>query len=414
VTNIQQLRAEAEALRDQTIGVRRDLHAHPELGFQEVRTAGIVARRLGELGYEVQTGVGKTGVVGILEGARDAQTSGVSAHSKGTGEQTKTPEVLLLRFDMDALPMRELTDLPFRSTTDGVMHACGHDAHTAVGLTVAELLARHRADWAGTAKVIFQPAEETVQGALAMIEDGVLASPAPQRALSMHVDSMRPLGTVYVTDGPMMAASDNFNVVVTGRGCHGASPQQGADPIVAAAQMITALQSIVSRNVSPMEQAVITVGYVHGGTAMNIIPDVVEFGGTMRSFKDEVAMLLRERIRAIVENMARAMGVEVAVKFPERYTPPTVNDPAMSAQVRALAGELVGPQNVFADYRMMGAEDASYFLKAMPGAYMFVGAGNVEKGIAEPHHSPRFQIDEDALPLAVALVTASAIKVLNG
>jgi amidohydrolase len=396
---VNQIRAEAEAaaMRERLVNTRRDLHAHPELAFQEMRTAGLVAARLADLGYEVQTGVGKTGVVGILEGAQG----------------TPSAEVLLLRFDMDALPIHELNDMPYRSQNDGVMHACGHDAHTAIGLGVAELLAAHRAEWGGTAKFVFQPAEETVAGALAMIADGVLRSPQPQRVLSLHVDSKKPVGSIYMTDGPMMAAADGFTVVVKGRGTHGAAPHQGSDPIVGAAQMVTALQSIVARNVNPLDPAVITVGYLHGGSALNIIPERVEFGGTMRSYTDEVALLLRRRLREVVEQMAAAMGLQAEVTFPEHYTPPTVNDPAVAALVRDTARQLVGEQHVFGDYRMMGAEDASYFLQAMPGAYVFVGAGNVEKGIHEPHHSPRFNIDEDALPLATALVTASALRIFG-
>lgn len=244
---IAELRAEADALRDQLVAVRRDLHAHPELGFQEVRTAGIVAQRLGELGYEVQTGVGRTGVVGLMEGAAALEIVG----SPSTASEPDPRQVLLVRFDMDALPIQESTDLPYSSVNPGVMHACGHDAHTAIGLTVAELIAAHRADWSGVLKLVFQPAEEIVAGAKAMIDDGVLESPRPTRALSMHVDSMKPRGTVYMTDGPMMAAADSFTAVVRGRGAHGASPHQGADPVVAACQIVTALQTIVSRNVAP-------------------------------------------------------------------------------------------------------------------------------------------------------------------
>jgi amidohydrolase len=394
------LRAEADALKGQLVNVRRDLHMHPELGFQEVRTAGIVAKRLGELGYEVQTGVGKTGVVALLEGAAP--------------HKDQTSQVLLTRFDMDALPVMELTDLPYRSMNEGVMHACGHDAHTSIGLAVAQLMAAHRADWCGVLKLVFQPAEETLKGARAMIDDGVLDSPRPTRALSGHVDSMKPVGTVYMTDGPVMAAADAFSVQVRGRGAHGAAPQEGADPIVAACQVVTALQTIVSRNVSPLEQAVLTVGYIRGGTAFNIIPDVVELGGTLRSYREEVTLLLRERVRAITEHTARAMGVEAGVSFVEPSLPALVNDPAMAEVVRGVAREVVGPENVFSDYRMMGSEDAAYYLKAVPGAFVWVGAGNVAQGINEPHHSPRFRIDEDALPVAAAVLTGSAIRMLNG
>ncbi len=394
--DIEQLKREAEARRESMIAMRRDLHAHPEIAFEEVRTAGIVAQRLAELGFEVQTGVGKTGVVAVMDGER-----------AGSGH------TLLLRFDMDALPIHEMVDVPFRSRNDGRMHACGHDAHTAIGLTVAELMAARRAEWSGVAKFVFQPAEEIVAGARAMIADGALENPRPDRALSVHVFSTLPTGVVAMTDGPTMAGSAAFTVTVRGRGAHGAMPHQGADPVVGAAHIITALQSIVSRNLNPMEQGVVTVGYVRGGTAHNIIPDTVEFGGTTRAFDEAVGRLLNERIEEIAVHTARALGLQATVALSDAATPPLVNDPIMAEIVRCHARRLVGAHNVQTDYRLMGAEDAAFFLQAMPGAFVFVGAGNSAKGITEPHHSPRFQIDEDALPLAVTLLTASAIDMLN-
>lgn len=395
--NLNQLRDEANALRGQLVAVRRDLHAHPELAFQEVRTAGIVADKLNQLGFEVQTGVGKTGVIGLLEGALPADK----------------PLTLLLRFDMDALPIHEQVDVEFASQSEGKMHACGHDAHTSIGLAVAEMMARHRDQWAGVAKFVFQPAEEIGRGARAMIDDKVLESPQPDRALSVHVWSMMETGNVIMTDGPQMAGSRAFNIVVRGRGAHGATPQFGADPIVAAAQIITALQTIVSRNVDPLEGSVVTVGSIHGGSAANIIPDEVTMQGTIRAFTEEVLALLIKRIGEIVASVAAALGVSAEAKFTDDGTPPVSNDPAMSALVREIAGDLVGAANVHNGFRTMGAEDAAYFLKAAPGAYVIVGAGNKAKGMTEPHHSPRFQIDEDSLPLAVTLLTASAIKMLE-
>lgn len=395
--DLNHIRDEAEAMRDQLVAVRRDLHAHPELAFQEVRTASIVADKLNALGFEVQTGVGKTGVVGLMEGAKPADK----------------PLTLLLRFDMDALPIHEQVNVDFKSQLDNKMHACGHDAHTSIGLGVAEMMAKHRDAWAGVAKFVFQPAEEIVGGARAMIDDGVLESPKPDRALSMHVWSKGEVGTVLMTDGPAMAGSDRFTLIVRGRGAHGASPQHGADPIVAAAQIITALQTIVSRNVDPLESGVVTVGSIHGGSAPNIIPDEVTLEGTIRAFKDDVMNMLVKRVHEIAEGVAKAMGVSAEVRFANAGTPPLVNDPAMAAIVREVAREIVGEKNVIGDDRTMGAEDAAFFLKAAPGAYAFVGAGNKAKGMTEPHHSPRFQIDEDSLPLAVTLLTASAIKMLE-
>lgn len=395
MTTTEQIKQDAEAIKDKVIARRRDFHAHPELAFEEVRTAGIVAQALGELGYEVQQGVGKTGVVGLMEGGKP-------------GDQ-----VLLIRFDMDALPVNEEVNLPFKSQTPGKMHACGHDAHTAIGLGVAELLAKHRDSWAGTAKFVFQPAEEVVGGALAMIKDGVLEGPKPTRSLSMHVASNLEVGKVVMPDGPMMAAADAFFITVRGRGTHGASPHLGADPIYAAAQIITALQSIVSRQVDPVDTAVVTIGAIHGGTVGNVVPDVVEMSGTLRAFKEETSLFLRKRVQEVAETTAKALGVEAVVKFPYDINPPTVNNHDMAEIVRGKARELVGENNVIEAFQTMGAEDCAHFLKAAPGAYAFVGAGNKALGYTEPHHSPRFAIDEDSFPTSVALVTASAMEMLK-
>jgi amidohydrolase len=398
--DLNSLRDEAAAMRDQLIAVRRDLHAHPELAFQEVRTAGIVADKLSQLGYEVQTGIGKTGVVGLIEGSK-------------RGKPADQPLTLLLRFDMDALPIDEQVDAPFKSQSANTMHACGHDAHTSIGLAVAEMMAKHRDQWAGVAKFVFQPAEEIARGARAMIDDGVLESPRPDRALSVHVWTPVESGSIVMTDGPQMAGSQSYTIKVRGRGAHGASPQQGADPVVASAHIITALQTIVSRNVDPLESGVVTVGSIHGGIAHNIIPDEVLMLGTIRAFKEEVLALLVKRIHEIVAGVATSLGVSAEVIFAGDNTPPVSNDPAMAAIVREVAGELVGADKVHNGYRTMGAEDAAFFLKAAPGAYVFVGAGNKAKDMTEPHHSPRFQIDEDCMPLAVTLLTASAIKMLE-
>jgi len=397
VISIAQLREEATEMRDRLVAVRRDFHQHPELAFQEERTAGIVARRLRELGYDVRTGIGKTGVVGLMEGA-------------GSGPARHT---LLLRFDMDALPIHEQLELPFRSIYEGKMHACGHDAHTAIGLGVAELLARHCERWGGVVKFVFQPAEEIVSGALAMIADGVLEHPKPDHTLALHMWAEEEVGVIGVTDGPALAASSAYRIVVRGRGSHGASPHLGRDPIVAAAQIIVALQTIVARNLNPLQQGVVTVGIVHGGSAPNIIPDSAELQGTIRAFSDEVMNLLRSRIRDVAAGIAGALGCEADVSFSEQSTPATVNDPAIAALMRQVAAELVGSARVRSDYRTMGAEDCAYFLRAAPGAYVFIGAGNRSKGITEPHHSPRFQIDEDALLNGVALMTAGALRILN-
>ena len=380
---------------------RRDLHAHPELGFEEVYTSGRVAEALTLCGVDaVHRGIGKTGVVAVIRGRQSARA--------GAGVNP----MVALRADMDALTMTEHNSFGWRSSRPGVMHGCGHDGHTTMLVGAARYLAATR-NFAGDAVLVFQPAEEGRGGATAMINDGLFERFPVLAIYAMHNwPAMQP-GTIGLNAGPMMAAADRITITVTGKGGHGAHAYLTVDPVLAAAHIITALQSIVARNVAPLDQGVVTIGMIHAGTAGNVIPDTVELTGTIRAFKDEVMALLRDRITAVVNGVAAAMGVSANLRFSEIVIPPTVNDPAMAAVVRETATELVGAQNMDHTERTMGAEDASYFLRAVPGAYVFVGAGNKAAGIAEPHHSPRFQIDEDALPLSVAIVTASAIKMLG-
>jgi amidohydrolase len=274
---------------DDVVALRRDFHAHPELGFQEVRTAGVVATRLREIGYEVREGVGKTGVVGVLKGARPGPC-------------------VLVRADMDALPVDEANDLAWKSKTPGLMHACGHDAHTAIGLCVARILAEGREEWAGTVKFMFQPAEEGMGGAGRMIADGVLNDPRPDFALALHVWSGIEAGTVGVSPGPVMACADEFHARIVGRGGHGAMPHQTVDAVLMAAHVITALQSVVSRSVKPLESAVVTVGKIEAGSAFNVIPGEANLWGTTRAFSPDVRQILETRCREIVETVPRAFG----------------------------------------------------------------------------------------------------------
>ena len=375
---------------------RRDFHRHPELAFTEVRTASIVASRLSELGYEVTPGVGKTGVVAVMEG------SGAPG------------ETLLVRFDMDALPIHEAVDVPFKSMTDGIMHACGHDAHTAIGLGVAEVMARHKSAWNGVVKFVFQPAEEIISGAAAMIADGALENPRPTRTLSMHVNSMEPVGQIQMVDGPSMAGADPFDIVVGGRGTHGASPHLGIDPILASANILVALQSIVSRNVDPLKSAVITIGSIHGGSAGNIVPDEVRLQGTLRTFDQDIRELTMRRIPEVVEGIAKSMGCSGSVVWGGSRVPATVNAPAFAQVVRENARGIPAITEINTTRRTMGSEDCSWFLEAAPGAYVNIGAAMHEQGAREPHHSPRFEISEDSMPIAVALLSKSAMDMLGG
>ena len=381
--------AEAQALRDELIERRRDFHRHPELAFEEVRTAGIVAAELGALGMEVMTGVGKTGVVGILEGSGDGPT-------------------VLVRCDMDALPIQEANTTDYVSETPGKMHACGHDAHTAIGLAVARMLAARREQLGGRVKFVFQPAEEIGRGAAAMIRDGVLGAPQPTVSLGLHLWNDLPLGSVCITEGPAMASSNDFRITVHGRGAHGALPDQGRDPILAGAQIVTALQSVVSRNVSGLDTAVLSVCMFSAGHAVNVIPDSALLRGTFRTYRQEVNDLVTRRIHEIATGVAAAMGCEAAVDT-EQVTPPLINDSATNRRLRETFAGLNMPMPVtwLDSVRTMASEDMAYFLQATPGTYFFVGSADPTRGLDFAHHHPRFDFDEAVLPLAAGLLAAA-------
>ena len=380
----------AQSLESEMIARRRDFHRHPELGFQEIRTAGIVTNALNTLGLEVRAGVGKTGVVGLLEGDQPGPT-------------------ILLRFDMDALPIVEMNQTDYVSENPGVMHACGHDGHTTIGLAVAKMLAPHRKAMTGTLKFVFQPAEEGLGGAAAMVKDGVLENPAPERSLALHLWNNLPFGQVAATDGPCMAAADKFTITLQGKGGHGASPYLANDPIAAAAQMVTALQTIVARNVNALEAGVLSVTSIKGGEAFNVIPDSVTMLGTIRTFKPEVREVIVRRFEQIVNGVAGAMDCRASLQY-ETTTPTVRNDAQMAAEVRALAEALPGVVQVAADERTMGSEDMAYMMDTVPGCYFFVGSANAEKELNFPHHHPRFDFDERALTMGAALMAQVAAK----
>ena len=389
--------ADAQALADELTAIRRDLHMHPELGFQEFRTAGIVTDHLNALGYEVVTGVGKTGVVGLLPGGQP-------------GDRT-----VLLRFDMDALPIEDIKDVPYRSQTPGVMHACGHDAHVAVGLGVAKVLAKYREQLPGTIKLMFQPAEEGIGGAIAMINDGILdrIGPPVDRALGLHVSSMHPFGTAVVRSGAMLAAGAGLTITVTGRGGHGAMPNQTVDAVVVAAQIIVALQTIVARNVDPEDTAVVSIGSIQAGNASNVIAETAIMRGTIRSFTPESKALLRRRVPEIAMGIAAALGATATVEIGEGVDA-TISAPEPTAVVYDAAAAVLGAENIDTTYRTTGGEDFSAVLARVPGNFFFLGARNDERGINAPHHNPRFDIDERCLPQGVAILCEAARQVLQG
>ncbi len=387
-------RQEAEAHFDEMIAIRRDFHQYPEIGFEEHRTSRIVAQKLADLGLKVQTGLGQTGVVGLLEGAQDGPT-------------------LLLRFDMDALPLDEANQVPYISQNPGMMHACAHDGHMAMGLTLAKIMSRHRDQISGRLKFIFQPAEEGLGGAFAMIADGVLENPRPDVALAMHLWTPIPLGKVQVIAGPAMSASSIFTLTIHGRGGHGAAPHEAVDPILAAGHIITALQSIVSRNIDPQESAVISLGQILGGRAHNVIPEEVIIRGTVRSYSNEVHHFLYRRILETSKSLATAFGCIVSLET-IAIVAAVVNDAAAAQQVQLAAEEVVGVENVI-NRREMASEDMGYILEEIPGCYFFVGARNDEKGFNFPHHHPNFNFDETAMITGVATMgTAVARYVMNG
>lgn len=379
----------AQSLREELIARRRDFHRHPELAFEEVRTAGIVAGELQNLGLEVQTGVGKTGVVGILEGS-----------------DSNGPTVLV-RCDMDALPINEQNATDYVSTTSNKMHACGHDGHTAIGLTVAKMLSQHKDKLRGRVKFVFQPAEEIAGGAKAMINDGALINPAPEVSLGLHLWNDLPVGQVSITEGSAMAGSGTFTITIKGRGAHGASPDQGRDPIVCGSQIVNALQTIVSRNVSALDTAVISVTQFHSGSAFNVIPAEATLNGTFRTYRPEVTKFVMKRMEEVARGIAAALDCSVDVSI-EELTPPLINDEASNRRVRDIFSKVDGGAlQLRDDVRTMGAEDMAVFLEKVPGTFFFVGSANAERNLNFPHHHPRFDIDEDSLPIGAGLLAAA-------
>jgi amidohydrolase len=384
---------EARQLMEYTRRMRRDFHRHPELGFQEVRTAGIVAQELNKLGLEVTTGVAHTGVVALLEGSRPGP-------------------VILVRFDMDALPIHEETGAEYASQHPGVMHACGHDGHTAIGLTVAQLLQGHADELAGTVKLVFQPAEEGLGGAEGMIAEGVLEDPAPQLALALHLWNEKPLGWFGISPGPVMAASEMFRVRLNGKGGHGALPHLAIDPVLAAAQVISSLQSIAARFVSPLNSAVVSATSIHAGETFNVIPQTVDISGTIRTFEKEVRQDVINRFYEIVTNVANAFGCQAEIDM-QLLTPAVINDPEVTEGVRKEAAHLYPRDHIDGLFRTMVSEDMAYMMQGIPGCYFLVGSANPSEGLDAPHHHPKFDIDEEALPRAAALMSSTIARYLR-
>lgn len=395
VATADRLRGEIDEIMPGVIADRRHFHENPELGFQEFETAKSVLERLQALGVEdIRTGIAVTGITGLIHGGQ------------GPGK------VVLLRADMDALPLTEENDVPYKSQIPGKMHACGHDAHTAMLLGIARVLIDRKSEFAGTVKLLFQPAEEGGGGARVMIEEGVLSDPDVDAVFGMHMDQGHALGTISMRPGPALAAADRFYVTIKGKGGHGAHPDLTHDPIAIGAHIVTALQTIVAREIDPIQPAVCTVGALIAGEAANVIPDTAIMRGTLRSFDPDVRAHLGEAVERLVTGIATAMRAEVDFDYQPGY-PPTVNDPEMTELVMHVAAEVVGEENVLVADKMMGAEDFSYFLEKKPGCFYFVGSANDERGLNWGHHHPRFDIDEESMANGMDVMIRTVLRFLR-
>jgi len=401
--------AQALRLEDKVIAWRRDIHEHPELSYRETRTAALVAKHLAALGYEVQTGVARTGVVGILKGA-------------------KPGPVVALRADMDALPVEEQVDLPFASKVRdswdgrevGVMHACGHDAHVAILMGVAEVLAEYRENLTGTVKLLFQPNEEGVtdgspSGAKLMITEGAMQNPAPAAVFGLHVTSAQTSGSIGLRPGGLMASADRLKIAIHGKQTHGSQPWRGIDPVVTAAQVVLALQTIPSRQLDPtISPAVLSVSTIHGGVRHNILPDKVEMEGTIRAHDEGIRKQMWSRLEKTATSIAEAGGARAEVTVYEGV-PVTWNDPPLTAWGTASLGRGVGTERVKESRPAMGAEDFSLLAQVVPGMFFFLGIvpPDVDPREAPANHSPFFRIHEPALKHGVRALSYLAIDYLR-
>jgi amidohydrolase len=387
MVDIRQLVSEHKEL---VINTRRDLHRIPETAYTEKKTSAYVAEYLNREGLEVQTGIATYGVVALLKTGRPGPT-------------------LLIRADMDALPLTEETGLPFASTHAGVMHACGHDAHVAMALAAATVLNRIKDGLNGTIKFLFQPAEEGPGGAKPMIDAGVLENPKVDYAIGCHVWPEIPEGTIGVRSGPFMAAMDRFDIKIIGRGGHGAMPHMCVDALEVGTQVVSALQRISSRLINPQEPVVVTVGMFHAGTAFNIIPAEAKLSGTTRTFNLDIWNSWAERLEKVVRGVCESMGAEFELAFAKGY-PPTINDDSMAEVVRRCAQKVVGEDNVVEPERTMGGEDMSYILQQSKGCFYALGVGRQE---FTPVHNPRFDFNEDVLALGVETHCRIALDLLK-
>ncbi len=386
------VRREVTALTDQLVSIRREFHRHPEVAMQEEETSRRIRERLEALGipYTVKA---RTGVVGRIHGSGDGPT-------------------VALRADIDALPIQEENEVDYKSRVDGVMHACGHDGHMAMLLGAAAVLNKLRGEFSGDIVLLFQPSEEKIPGgALPLIEEGALDG--VDYVVGTHLWAALPVGQIGVVHGAAMAAADEFRIEVIGKGGHGSMPHQTVDALVVGCQVVDALQTVVSRSVDPLDPAVLSVGTFQAGTNFNIIAPRAVMTGTVRSLSQDVRELIKSRMARIVRAVCDAAGAEFRFDYKEGY-PPLVNDDQVTDLVEELARGLVGEANVVELRPNMGGEDFAYYLQKVPGCFFFTGGGNPEKGIEFPHHHPRFDFDEDALPIGTRLLVESALALMRG
>jgi amidohydrolase len=382
--DLSQLRLEIRNLQPQLVEWRRRLHQKPELSFDENLTAQFVSQKLQEWGIEHQTNIAKTGIVATIDSGKPGR-------------------VLAIRADMDALPIQEENEVDYRSQHDGIMHACGHDGHTAIALGTACYLAKHKHSFSGQVKFIFQPAEEGPGGAKPMIEAGVLQNPDVDAIVGLHLWNNLPLGTVGVRSGALMAAVEVFDCTIFGKGGHGGMPHQTVDAIVVTAQIVSALQSIVARNIDPIDSAVVTIGKFHAGDTHNVIADTAQIAGTVRYFNPAYQGYFSKRIEQVIDGICQSYGASYKLDYCSLY-PPVINDSTIAQLVRSVAESVVEtPAGIIPECQTMGGEDMSFFLQEVPGCYFFLGSANPDKNLAYPHHHPRFDFDETALGMGVEM-----------
>jgi amidohydrolase len=384
---------QASSLADEVIRLRRDFHQHPELGFEEERSSSVIAEYLKALGIEVKTGIATTGVVGLLRGNTPGKT-------------------VMLRADMDALPIQELNEVDYCSENPGVMHACGHDGHMAVLLGTAKLLSSMRDQIKGQVKFVFQPAEENLGGARVMIEEGILENPKVDTAFGLHLISLLPYGYIGCRKGAFMASIDIFTLRVLGRAGHSAMPGGSVDAIGLSAEVILNLEDHIKKSLPADSQIVVNMGTIHGGTAPNIVADKVELTGTVRALNENDRSSIRVLLEGFLRETTTARDGSYTLDYVNGY-PVTFNDDAMTGLVMRTAASIAGSANVIEMPPTMASEDMSFYLKEVPGCFFFVGAGSMDPALNQPHHNPRFTIDERALEMGVRMMASIAIDYLE-